>query len=102
MRELRTGAVVETACPQCGSVEPRTVYDVGSGPELCCGQCEWCWGAEGQDLKPLATGVCTACGQLMMLEHGLVIGHPAGPAVVPGVTARVCRGAAKPPRTVPA
>jgi len=31
----------------------RPVYDVGSGPEVACGVCEWCWGAEGQDLRPI-------------------------------------------------
>lgn len=42
-----------TACPSCGDVATRVVYDIGSGPELCCATCGWCWGAEGQDLKRL-------------------------------------------------
>lgn len=42
-----------SACPSCGMVEARTVYDIGSGPEVSCADCEWCWGAQGQDLKPL-------------------------------------------------
>lgn len=44
---------VESACPSCGVVATRMVYDIGSGPELSCANCEWCWGAEGQPLKPL-------------------------------------------------
>lgn len=28
-------------------------YDVGSGPEMACPSCEWCWGADGQPLNPL-------------------------------------------------
>jgi ssDNA-binding Zn-finger/Zn-ribbon topoisomerase 1 len=41
-------------CPSCGDVASRRVYDIGSGPELSCATCEWCWGADGQDLKPLS------------------------------------------------
>jgi hypothetical protein len=44
---------VTSACPSCGIVADRDTYDIGSGPELSCASCEWCWGAEGQDLKPL-------------------------------------------------
>lgn len=40
-------------CPQCGAVATREPYDIGSGPELSCAACEWCWGAAGQDLDPL-------------------------------------------------
>lgn len=40
-------------CPTCGLETERTVYDIGSGPEVSCSNCEWCWGAAGQDLKPL-------------------------------------------------
>lgn len=40
-------------CPNCGKVTGRSTYDIGSGPELSCADCEWCWGANGQDLKPL-------------------------------------------------
>jgi hypothetical protein len=43
-----------SACPNCGDVATRTVYDIGSGPEVSCASCEWCWGANGQPLKPLA------------------------------------------------
>lgn len=43
---------VTSACPSCGEYAEREVYDIGSGPELSCVFCEWCWGAEGQDLKP--------------------------------------------------
>lgn len=30
-------------------------YDIGSGPEISCPACEWCWGADGQPLKPVQT-----------------------------------------------
>ncbi len=42
-----------SACPSCGAVAERTLYDIGSGPELSCASCEWCWGADGQSLKQL-------------------------------------------------
>lgn len=45
--------MITSACPTCGDVAERETYDVGSGPELSCASCEWCWGAEGQPLKPL-------------------------------------------------
>ena len=41
-------------CPQCEHRFRANTYDIGSGPEVSCPHCEWCWGAEGQDLKPLA------------------------------------------------
>ena len=44
---------ITSACPTCGTVAERETYDIGSGPELSCASCEWCWGAEGQDLQPL-------------------------------------------------
>lgn len=44
---------ITSACPACGTVAERETYDIGSGPELSCANCEWCWGAEGQHLKPL-------------------------------------------------
>jgi hypothetical protein len=40
-------------CPNCGEVAERRTYDVGSGPELACVFCDWCWGADGQPLEPL-------------------------------------------------
>jgi hypothetical protein len=40
-------------CPNCGLVWLREAYDIGSGPEFSCSGCEWCWGADGQDLSPL-------------------------------------------------
>lgn len=52
-----------TACPCCGDVAERTIYDIGSGPELACASCEWCWGAEGQDLQPLSLPQCEHTGQ---------------------------------------
>jgi predicted RNA-binding Zn-ribbon protein involved in translation (DUF1610 family) len=52
--EIHAGdQVVVSTCPNCGSVASRTAYDIGSGPELACATCEWCWGANGQPLKPL-------------------------------------------------
>ena len=45
---------ITSACPTCGTVAERETYDIGSGPELACSNCEWCWGADGQDLKPIA------------------------------------------------
>lgn len=42
-----------SACPNCGTTATRETYDIGSGPELSCASCEWCWGAQGQDLRPL-------------------------------------------------
>lgn len=45
-------AAIRSACPSCGVVAVRETYDIGSGRELSCANCEWCWGADGQDLKP--------------------------------------------------
>lgn len=45
--------IITSACPTCHVVAEREAYDIGSGPELSCANCEWCWGAEGQDLQPL-------------------------------------------------
>jgi hypothetical protein len=43
-----------TKCPTCGAdASHLEVYDIGSGPELSCPNCEWCWGAEGQPLQAL-------------------------------------------------
>lgn len=39
-------------CPSCGEKAQGQPYDIGSGPELSCPNCEWCWGADGQDLNP--------------------------------------------------
>lgn len=47
------GSAVTSECPTCGLVDERTAYDIGSGPELSCANCEWCWGARGQDLKQM-------------------------------------------------
>lgn len=44
---------MQSACPCCGRVAARTTYDIGSGPELSCADCEWCWGADGQGLAPV-------------------------------------------------
>ena len=45
---------MNNVCPTCGTVvNEESFYDIGSGPEYCCPTCEWCWGAQGQDLKPL-------------------------------------------------
>jgi len=55
--DLEVGSTVASKCPSCGTVAERTTYDVGSGPELSCASCEWCWGANGQDLQPLDLGM---------------------------------------------
>jgi hypothetical protein len=44
---------VTSECPCCGDIATRRTYNIGSGPELSCVSCEWCWGADGQDLRPL-------------------------------------------------
>lgn len=44
---------VHSACPNCGDIATRQTYDIGDGPELSCASCEWCWGADGQDLRPM-------------------------------------------------
>lgn len=41
------------ACPSCIQFVTMVPYDIGSGPEMICPYCQWCWGADGQDLKPL-------------------------------------------------
>ena len=46
-------AAITSACPNCGLTARRETYDIGSGPELSCSNCEWCWGADGQNLRPL-------------------------------------------------
>lgn len=43
------------ACPNCGARVEMVPYDIGSGPEMSCTDCEWCWGADGQSLEPLDT-----------------------------------------------
>lgn len=40
-------------CPTCDNSITAVPYDIGSGPELSCSNCEWCFGANGQDLQPL-------------------------------------------------
>ena len=44
---------VTQTCPNCGESVTMIPYDIGSGQEMSCPSCEWCWGADGQDLKPL-------------------------------------------------
>jgi hypothetical protein len=71
--------VIVSACPCCEAVACRKPYDIGSGPELSCASCEWCWGAEGQPLKPLPSA------QDALVAHITALGetwHPVsgGPA----------------------
>lgn len=40
-------------CPSCGAHHDGEPYDIGSGPEFNCRECDWCWGALGQALQPL-------------------------------------------------
>jgi hypothetical protein len=58
-----SGNDVTGPCPSCGAVATRSMYDIGSGPELACASCEWCWGAMGQDLKPLPRVIPPGEGQ---------------------------------------
>lgn len=53
MANSTEGEWMESACPSCGVVAWRQTYDIGSGPELSCASCEWCWGAEGQELQEI-------------------------------------------------
>lgn len=41
-------------CPGCSRTVTMVPYDIGSGPEMSCPHCEWCWGANDQDLKPVS------------------------------------------------
>ena len=50
-----TGQKVTSKCPACGAELEREAYDIGSGPELSCVECEWCWGANGQPLNPVGS-----------------------------------------------
>ena len=66
-----------SACPSCQTVAGRTIYDIGSGPEVSCASCEWCWGVLGQhlhSLKPLPSVTCPKCGYVSVnpndIEHG--------------------------------
>ena len=36
-------APVTIACPNCGEVREREVFNVGTGPEVSCDACEWVW-----------------------------------------------------------
>jgi len=38
-------------CPACGEWFRTLPYDIGSGRELNCPHCDWCFGADGQQLK---------------------------------------------------
>ena len=53
MTTYKDGDQVFSKCPACGVAANRRVYDIGDGPELCCDRCDWCWGANGQDLSPI-------------------------------------------------
>jgi hypothetical protein len=52
-------------CPGCGAPVMIAPYDIGSGPELSCPHCEWCWGAEGQQLKPIPPATMAAVQRLI-------------------------------------
>lgn len=62
MSEVQAQQNVKSACPSCGQVSERTAYDIGDGPELSCASCEWCWGANGQPLKPIYSRVVRDLG----------------------------------------
>lgn len=66
--------IVNGPCPNCGSRERRETYDVGSGPELSCASCEWCWGALGQGLQPAR--LCDHCRDLVRRDrNGFWVGE---------------------------
>lgn len=44
------------------------------------------------------TGVCRACGRRVTLTFGLVDAHADADITIPGTTARICKGTAKPPK----
>lgn len=61
-------------CPCCHVPVTMVPYDIGSGPELSCSSCEWCWGANGQPLLevPVPPGGfammfrdCKECGTMV-------------------------------------
>jgi len=62
MFEIPTSVLVRTMpCPCCGAMVSMHPYDLGSGPEMACPDCERCWGVDGQDLKPV--GWCVRFSQ---------------------------------------
>lgn len=61
-------------CPSCGTSITAIPYDIGSGAELSCANCEQCWGADGQPLVPVETPILVSfkeCG-----ECGKAVGVP--------------------------
>jgi hypothetical protein len=65
-------------CPSCGVVAERNTYDIGSGPELSCANCEWCWGANGQRLEPLPPPCVPTTGWISGQTYCAVHGRGAG------------------------
>jgi hypothetical protein len=51
-RKQPTEEITQT-CPTCQRTVTMIPYDIGSGPEMSCPDCEWCWGADGQSLLPI-------------------------------------------------
>jgi len=100
---------VTSACPTCGTVAERMPYDIGSGAELSCSACEWCWGAEGQDLRPLdvpailASFTCSRCGRVSYHTEDLRQGYCGachdftGAAPAGGHTCKPCACGVEPP-----
>lgn len=80
---------ITSECPSCGLEASREPYDIGSGPELSCNACEWCWGAEGQDLQPLSTDQVVLAMNLQRESLGM-----------PPVVAPLCPGCNEPPELV--
>jgi hypothetical protein len=91
---------IESKCPNCGDVAPREPYDIGSGPELSCASCEWCWGANGQDLLPLVgtlnlhgEALCSGCWRFVPIgPDGKLVDHPLHQERYPGHTSKPCDG----------
>ena len=57
-------------CINCGQEFRATPYDIGSGPEVSCPNCEWCFGAEGQPLQPLDHDLMSRLEQAAKTHRG--------------------------------
>lgn len=73
---------ITSACPSCGTVATRETYDIGSGRELSCANCEWCWGADGQRLRAVDVADVMRWAQTQGIVSAMkspdcpVCGHP--------------------------
>lgn len=76
MTDPTQGEWIRSACPSCGHEASRQTYDIGSGPELSCASCEWCWGAEGQKLKQVTRPVIKQWNSMADDHYRDYPGHP--------------------------